>query len=530
VLLIACANVANLLLSKAESRQSEIAIRLALGASRKRLIQQLITEGILLAFPSGILGLVLAIWGTKFLVGINPESLPRAYDIGIDAAALVFTFVASILTGVIFSLVPAFQATRPDLNETLKEGGKRSSGGPRRQRIRNLLVVSEVALAVVLAIGAGLLVRSFLGLQRVNTGFVSENLLTIDLSLPPSQYKDDSQVTGFYQQLLERVEGLSGVTSASAVSDLPLLRPGNKQSFTVEGQTIEKGVPRPNADMVVISPNYFQTMGIPILQGRDVTEADNEKSPPAIVINQAMADSVWPGEDPLGKRINLGAATDPFYSVVGVVADIKQKALDAQPRAAMFVPYRQISLTKGLIVRRDLTLVVRSAFEPTGLAPAVKEQIRGMDKNLPIAVPLTGEQVVSDSSSKQRFLMLLLAIFACVALALSAVGIYGVISYSVVRRTHEIGIRLALGAQPTNILWMIMRHGITLAVLGVVIGLFAALGLTKVMSSLLFGIESTDKLTFIAVSLALTIVAIAATFIPARRATKVSPMVALREQ
>lgn len=530
VLLIACANVANLLLSKAESRQGEIAIRLALGANRARLVRQLITESILLSLPSGVLGLLLAVWATKLLVSASPGSLPRAESIGIQPVVLIFTIAISIVTGLVFSLAPALQATKPNLTETLKEGAKRTSGGPRRQRVRDLLVVSELALAVVLAIGAGLLVRSFLALQRVNTGFNPENLLTIDLSLPLSQYKEDFQVTAFYQQLLETVGRLPAVTSVSAVSDLPLLRPGNKQSFSVEGQPIDQSAPRPNADMVVISSKYFQTLGIPILQGRDFNEADHDKSTPVIVINQSMANSIWPGEDPLGRRIKLGVDDDPFYSIVGVVSDVKQKALDAQIRPAMFVPYRQTSLTKGLIVRRDLTLVVRTVSEPISVSAAVKEQIRAKDRNLPIGVPRTATQILADSSSQQHFSMLLLAIFACVALTLAAVGIYGVISYSVAQRTHELGIRMALGARPGNILWLVMKHGLTLTIVGVGVGLAGAFGLTKLMSTLLFGVGTTDQVTFVAVSLVLTLVAMAAMFIPAMRATKVNPMIALRSQ
>jgi predicted permease len=524
VLLIACANVANLLLAQAASRQKEISIRTALGASRFRVVRQLLTESIVLSAVGGAAGLLLAFWSIDLLSPLIPQNLSQVQGVSLDSRVLIFTLVILLMTGIIFGLAPALQASNPNLNETLKEGGRGTSGGLRQNRIRSLLVISEVALALVLLVGAGLMIRSFARLGGVNPGFQPENLLTMRVVLPDNKYATLEQRAAFYDQMIERVESLPGVESASVISWLPLRMIGGSNSFTIEGRPEPEPGQGPIASFRTISPNYFRTMGIPVMDGRALSERDTAGSTNVTVINQTMARRFWPDENPIGKRIKLGGARSqaPWLEIVGIVGDVKQAGLDLDTRPEMYRTYAQPSF----FAPRDL--VVRTTSNPLGLAGAVRSEIWAIDKDQPVSSVQTMENILADSIARSRFNMLLLGIFAGVAMVLSAVGIYGVMSYSVAQRTHEIGIRMALGAKPSHVLKLVVRQGMTLAAIGVAGGIVAALALTRLMTSLLFGVSATDPLTFTAISLTLVLVALAASYIPARRAAKVDPCEALR--
>jgi putative ABC transport system permease protein len=525
VLLIACANVANLLLARAAARQKETSIRTALGATRSRLIGQFLTESVLLAGVGGIVGLVLAVVGMKLLVALMPASISQAKDINIDAKVLGFTFLVSALTGVVFGLAPALHASRPDMNESLKEGGK-GTAGVARSRVRNLLVVIEVALALVLLICAGLLINSFLKLRSVDPGFNASNLLTMKVVLPRSKYPDAAKRTAFYNELLQRVESLPGVQSAGVITNLPLTFKGNSGGVTIEGR------PEPAPDEIpivitrTVSPDYFRTMNIPVLTGRQFSPQDSPDSARVVIVSETTAQRFWPGEDALGKRIKMGGfnSDEPWLSVVGIVKDVRQFELDVDPKPQAYFPYTQ--MTYSFLAPRDL--VVRTAVDPLSLAAAARNEVWSIDKDQPVSNIATMEQILSNSVARQRFNMLLLAIFAAVALVLAAVGIYGVISYSVTQRTHEIGIRMALGATSSDVLRLVVGQGFKLVSIGVGIGLACAFILTRLMESLLFGVSATDPMTFAAISAVLVAVAMLASYIPARKATRVDPMVALR--
>ncbi len=521
VLLIACANVANLLLARASTRQKEFAIRTALGANRFRLVRQMLTESVLLGAAGGGLGLLLALWGIKPLVALMPSDIYGARNIEIDGLVLGFTLSVSLLTGLVFGLVPALQATRSDLNESLKEGGRGGTLGARRNRARSLLVVSEIALSLVLLIGAGLMIKSFIRLEQVDPGFETKNVLTMRLSLPAAQYQDASKRAAFFQQVISRFESLPGVQSAAAVSRLPLTPGNSSRGLTIEGFPNDSSGNAPGADYRVISPNYFRSMGIPISRGRDLTERDTRDAPGVVIINEAMARRYWPDQDPLGKRMRVGMNNDPWMEIVGVVGNIKHFGLDSQSKAEIYVPYLKDPWP-------FMTLVVRSSSDTASLGNTMRNEVWEVDKDLPVPDIRTMDQLLSGSVSRRRFNTLLLGIFASVALVLSAVGIYGVMSYSVTQRTHEIGIRMALGAQQSDVLKLVVGQGMTLLLIGVAIGLAAALGLTRVLTSLLFGVGATDPATFVIISVLLTGVALTACFVPARRAMKVDPMTALR--
>jgi putative ABC transport system permease protein len=524
VLLIACANVANLLLARAAVRQKEIAIRVALGASRMRLIRQFLTESILLAALGGVVGLLLSVWGVNLLKAFIPENISQAKAITIDARVLGFTLLVSLLTGLIFGLAPATQASKFDLNETLKEGGRDSASGSRGNRIRGMLVVAEVAVSLVLLIGAGLLINSFLRLLNVDPGFRANNLLTMSVVLPPLKYPDQARRSAFYTDMISRVEALPGVRSAAVTNWVPLVTQGDSVGIAIEGRP----APAPGQELIVvtrvISPHYFRTMGIELLQGRDLSEQDRADTPAMIVINETMARRYWPGEVPIGKRVTPGDPNDPndWCEIVGVVKDVRQFKLDDDPKPQMYLTYEQA----GFFAPRHL--VVSTEVEPLSLASTVRNTVWGIDKDQPVSNITTMEDVISESVARQRFSMLLLGIFATVALVLAAVGIYGVMSYSVAQRTREIGIRMALGAQRSDVLKLTVGQGLKLVSTGVVIGIITAFILTRVMTSLLFGVSATDPITFITISVVLVIVAVLAIFIPARRAAKVDPIVALR--
>ncbi|MEK6300044.1 MAG: ABC transporter permease [Acidobacteriota bacterium] len=520
VLLIACANVANLLLARAATRQKEIAIRTALGATRWRLVRQLLTESVVLALAGGALGLLVALWGIDRLVSVMPADLRGAQNIKIDGLVLGFTLTVALATGVVFGLFPALQATRNDLNETLKEGGRGGTAGARRNRARSLLVVSEIALSMVLLIGAGLMIKSFVRLERVNPGFETRNVHTVRLSLPAAQYPDSQRRAAFFQQVVQRLQSIPGVESAAAISRLPLT-PGNSgRGVIIAGRPTDGSGDGPNADYRVISRDYFRTIGVPLLKGRAFTEADNADAPPVAIINERMARLYWTDEDPLGQRLRI-ESDDPWMEIIGVVGDVKHLGPDAESRPEFYVPYLNDPWP-------FMTALVRSAGSPKSLADAMRNEVWAVDKDLPVPDIKTMEQLLSASVARRRFNMLLLGIFAGVALVLAAVGIYGVISYSVTQRTHEIGIRMALGAKPSDVVKLVVGQGIVLALTGVGIGLAGAFALTRVLASLLFEVGTTDLATFATISLLLTGVALGACFIPARRAAKVDPMIALR--
>jgi putative ABC transport system permease protein len=527
VLLIACANVANLLLARAAVRQKEIALRLALGASRSRLIRQFLTESVLLASLGGGVGLLLSLAGLNVLKGFIPPNISQAQNISIDGKVLIFTVLVSLVTGLIFGIAPALQAAHFNLNDTLKEGGRDSAAGSRGNRIRGLLVISEVAVSFILLIGAGLLINSFLRLRNVDPGFRSEKVLTMRIVLPEVRYPDRKARAPFYDELIRRVEALPGVTSAAVVTDVPLTNSGNSVGVSIEG----RADPAPDRVPIVItrmiSSHYFKTMAISLLKGREITETDKVESPPVVVISETTARLFWPSEDPLGKRIKVGVGPNndnQWLTVIGVVKDVRNNELGIEPKPQMYLPHAQNEFFD------PRSLVVRTNVDPLSLAATVRRTVWEIDKDQPVSDISSMEQVVSESVARQRFSMLLLGIFAALALVLAAVGIYGVMSYAVAQRTHEIGIRMALGAQRSDLLKLTIGQGLRLVVTGVVIGLAAALVLTRVMSSLLFGVSATDPITFLTISLVLVSVAVLASYIPAMRATRVDPIFALRYQ
>ena len=520
VLLIACANVANLLLARAAARQKEIAIRTAMGAGRWRIMRQLLTESVLLALIGGSLGLLLAVWGLDLLLALAPENLPRVKDVSIDARALGFTFGITLLTGVLFGFVPALQASRPNLNETLKEGGRGMTGDARRQRVRHALVAGEIAVALLLLIGAGLLLKSFWRLQEVEPGFNPKNALAVNLELPRMKYPEDQQCAAFYSQLIERVSSLPGVQAVGASSVLPFAD-DYVVGFVIQGRPpVAPGEMR-SANYYAVSPDYFKAMGIPLIRGRFFTERDNQDAPRVMIINETMARRYFPDEDPIGKRILITQGPETFREIVGIVGDVKQYGLDTETTAQTYEPYLQQPFS-------FMTLVVRATTDATSLGAAVRSQVLAVDKDQPVSSIETLEKLVSDSVARQRFSMTLLGVFAGVALVLAAVGIYGVMAYAVTQRTHEIGIRMALGAQDVDVLRLVIGQGMILALIGVACGLIGAFALTRLMSSLLFGVRATDPFVFAGVALLLAGVALVACYIPARRAARVDPNVALR--
>ena len=526
VLLIACANVANLLLARSAGRQKEIAIRTALGATRGRLIRQLMTESLLLSVTGGAVGILLALWGVDVLRALGPRDIPRLNGVGLDAGVVGFTLAISILTGMIFGFAPAFQASKPDLNGALKEGSRGSTGSFSRSPLRSLLVVTEVALALVLLIGAGLMIRSFVSLQQVSPGFNAENVLTLEMALPIGKYAKPEQQTAFIQNVLQRIEGLHGVQSAGITNALPLGRGDSSGPFRIEGLPTPAPGEAPTASFRTVSPRYFEAMGIALKKGRVFTEQDRAGAPDVMIINEALARRYFPDEDPVGKRLignrlQLMGGDEVTREIVGVVADVRHFGLDVEARAEMYYPYNQDPWP-------GTYMAVRAASDPVALAAALRNEIWSVDKDQPIHNVKPMGRRVAESTMQRRFNMLLLAVFASVALALAAVGVYGVMSYSVTQRTHEIGIRMALGARATDVLKLVVSQGMSLALCGVAAGLGAAVALTRLMSSLLYGVSATDPVTFAVIPLVLTGVALVACFVPARRATKVDPMVALR--
>ena len=525
VLLIASANVANMLLARAAGRQKEIAIRTALGAGRWRIVRQLLTESMLLALISGTLGLLVALWGIGLLVALSPADLPRIKEVTIDFRVLGFTLAVSLLTGILFGLLPAFQASRFNLNERLKAGSRSATSGVSRQRLRSFLVVAEVALSLVLLVGAGLLIRSFLRLQSVNPGFNAANILTMQLDLNGPNYKKGAQIIAFHDQLLERIKRLPGVQYASTRSFVPIANDAAFAflRFNVEGRQpdVSEG---PVAFYNATSPEYFQTMTIPLLKGRGFSDRDTRGSQNVAIVNQTLARRyVGNEEEAIGKRITLEdhPKEEDWITIVGVVGDTKPRELRSEPVAELYMPFDQQP-------EPGMSLMIRYQSSSAGIAAAVRNEVLTLDKNQPVYAIRTLDSVLSESVAAPRFRTLLLAVFAGVALILAGVGIYGVISYAVSQRTHEIGIRMALGARAADVLQLVVTGGMRLALIGVAIGLAGAFALTRLMTTLLFGVTPTDAVTFVGIPAILLVVALLACYLPARRATKVDPLVALR--
>jgi putative ABC transport system permease protein len=521
VLLIACANVANLLLARATVRHKEIAIRAALGASRWQIIRQLLTESSLLAFAGGALGLLLAGWGTEVLVTLIPEDLPRLAEINMDWWVLGFTFAVSLLTGIVFGLAPALQATKIELTEALKESG-RAGVSRHRSRLRNTLVITEVAVAVVLLVGAGLLLQSFHKLQNVNLGFDTKNVLTAEVELPEARYPKPHQAAEFYKQLLERVEGLPGVVKASAIMPQPLSGNMFRTAVDFEGRDYSPG-DKPRTMFRTIALDYIDTMKIGLVNGRDFTDRDTEKSQMVALVNEAFVKAYFPDETPIGKLVKPGISMSgeaPWREIVGVVKNVKHRTPKHDYDPELYVPHTQAAFS-------SMGLVIRTAGDPKAVARALQAEVSGLDKDLPVYRVKTLEQYLGTAIAQPRFNALLLGMFGLLALILTAIGLYGVMAYSVAQRTREIGIRMALGAKGRDVLHLVLRQGLTLTVMGLVIGIGSSYFLTQLLTKLLYGIGRTDPVTFVITSLILTGVALAACFVPARRATKVDPMVAL---
>lgn len=522
LLLIACANVANLMLARAASRHQEIAIRAAMGAGRARLVRQFLVESVLLAIPGGALGLLMAYWGIDLLVALSPGNIPRIDEIGLNGTVLLFTVAISLLTGIIFGLIPALQASSPNLVDALKESSRSATEGVRSGRVRNALVIAEVALSLVMLIGAGLMIKSFMRLQNVDPGFKAQQLLVMDTLLPRAKYKEGPQVSAFYEQFLEKAAALPGVESVAAINSLPLSGGGAILAFQIEGRPPRAADNIDDAEHYVVTSAYFKTMGIPLIAGNLFTARDNKDMPLVTVINQSMARKYWPNQDPIGKRINLGdPKTDPWITVVGIVGDIKHKGLSEANYPQMYVPHAQNQ-------SRVMTLVARTSSDPLDMVTPIKNALLSMDKDQAPANIRTMAEVVSASIARPRFNMLLITAFAFIGMVLAIVGIYGVISYSVTQRTHEIGIRMALGARPYDIMRLILKQGLRLSGVGVGLGLAAALALTRLMSSLLYSVSAIDPVTFLLLSAVLISIALIACYIPARRAMRVDPMHALR--
>ena len=523
VLLVACANVANLLLARATVRHKEITIRSAIGAGRGQLVRQLLTESLLLAVLGGGLGLLIATWGTSVVAAAGSKVNPMFQDIHLDMRCLTFTVGVSIITGLIFGLAPALQISKPNLAESLKEAGRGSGPAASRNRLRSALVISEIAMTLVLLVCAGLLIRTVMRLRNVDTGFNARNILAMNIGLPAIKYPKPEDVISFNKQMVERIAALPGVKAAGTTSVLPLSDNFDGRGLAVEDHPTPRGE-EITVDLYVTTPRYLQAMEIPLLKGRPITEQDTKDSPGIALINKTMAGQLWPNSDPVGKRIKFPGSDkrpQPWRTIVGIVADVSQYALDKKAPMQIYLPHTQFPTSFN-------SIVVKTESDPTALIGPIRREILALDKDQAVFNVTTLEQLMGNSIVIRKFFMVLLLVFAALALILAAVGIYGVMSYVASQRTYEIGIRMALGAQTRDVLKLIIGNGMTLALIGVTVGLAAAFALTRLMAGLLFGVTATDTMTFISVSVGLIFVALLACYIPARRATKVDPLVALR--
>jgi len=522
VLLIACANIANLLLARSTARRKEIAVRTALGASRLRILRQLLTESLLLSLLGGALGLVFSVWLIRLLIAISPPNTPRFDEIRPDARVFIFTITLTVVTGLVFGLAPALQASRSDLTEGLKEGLRGNAGGARSNRLRGLLMVAEIAMSFILLVGAGLLIKSFLHLREVRPGFKTDKLLTMRVSVPPGKYRENEARIQFFQQAINRIQSLPGVQSAGMVLSLPL----GGDTFNVWRGYIREGRPATpeesdNAAYLATTPDYFRTLQVPLIAGRAFTDRDTDNTAKVVIVNETMARRLWPGQSPIGKHLTIWRDEKFPREIVGVVGETK-RSLDNDPSQQMYVPYAQDASWSSM------SFVIRTSGDPASTSPAVRNEIRSLDKGAPVFNVRTMNDLLATSVAPRRTPMLLLSAFAAAALLLAMIGIYGVTAYYVTQRTQEIGIRMALGAQMSDVLKLVLRGGMTLAAIGIAVGLAGAFALTRWMTSLLFGVKPTDALTFTAVAVCLLVTALLACYLPARRATKVDPLVALR--
>jgi putative ABC transport system permease protein len=523
VLLIACANLTTMLLARAGAREREFAIRVALGAGPARLLRQMLTESVLLALIGGTTGALLAIWGLDLLRSIGSHTVPRIAEANLDLRVLLVTLVASIVTGVLFGLVPALPSARPQLTEALKEGGRGSTSGIRRNRVRNALVISEVALAVVLLVGASLLLKSFARLQNVDPGFEPRNVLTMEISLPVAKYARSKPVTDFYAEMIRRVQALPGVEAASLTSILPLSGTNSDSSFAIEGRDPMQEKVFPDEEIRTVTDSYFKVLKVPLVQGRFFDERDNADAPKVVIINQAFARKWFPSQDAIGKKITFDDPRKPdpkWVTIVGSVGDIRHQGLEVEAKPEYYLPHPQ-DPSRGMI------LAVRSKQDPRSLAESIRREIRRFDPEIPAANVRTLEDVASDSIAPRRLSVVLISVFAAVALVLASVGIYGVMSFLVVQRTHEIGVRMALGAQRSDVLRLVVGHGMKLVLMGSAIGLLMALISTRALSAMLYRVGAFDLTSFAGVTIALALVALLASYLPALRATRADPMIAL---
>jgi putative ABC transport system permease protein len=517
VLLIACANVANLLLVRAAARQKEIALRTALGAGRLRIVRQMITESLLLAICGGALGALLAMWGVALLVSLSANNIPPTVQVKIDATVLGFTLLISVVTGVLFGLAPALRTANVNLIDALKEGVRGDGQSTLRNRTRSVLIVFESAIAVMLLIGAGLLVRSLIALQRVDPGFDANNVLTLRVDLPRQKYNTPEKAANLFQELETRVAGLPGVEAVGLVTELPLSGQPNDMPFTVEGRPVASREEAFDSDFRRVNQNYFDALRIPLLRGRNFTDQEVRQNDKVVIVSQQLVDTAFPNEEALGKRLITGM-NEP-YEIIGIVGDLRHRSLAGQPFPAMYFPTRQTGREN---------VVVRTKGDPLSIAGAVRNQVRAIDPDLPVASMKPMTEWVASSVAEERYRTTLFGLFAALAMILAATGIYGVMSYSVAQRTHEIGVRMALGARRFDVLKLVVRQGMVLTLIGVILGLGGAFALTRVMETLLFGVTTRDPMTFTVVAASLMAVAFIACFVPARRATKVDPLVALR--